>query len=196
MEKLSREAQAAQVLWVKEQGSSVEVMEDSRQEIPDGQTIDALNCATSHFTTFSPAFLTQDADAVRVFDIEGDGLMDAGYPKLTVCDKNNQELDVLETLGDDGITRITRKDGTPLPRDIKTWFEISYAMENSGDFSLAEYMVKAGDSFTYRYPANILYDAVSFDVLDTSGSVIGRASIKKDGLINIGITKSQAGQEI
>ena len=194
MEKLSREAQAAQVLWVKEQGSSVEVMEDSRQEIPDGQTIDALNCATSHFTTFSPAFLTQDADAVRVFDIEGDGLMDAGYPKLTVCDKNNQELDVLETLGDDGITRITRKDGTPLPRDIKTWFEISYAMENSGDFSLAEYMVKAGDSFTYRYPANILYDAVSFDVLDTSGSVIGRASIKKDGLINIGITKSQAGQ--
>ena len=194
MERLSREAEAAQVLWVKEQGDSVEVMEDSHREIPDGQAIDGLSCATSHFTTFSAAYLTRDTDAVREFDIQGDGLMDAGYPKLTVCDKNNQELDVVETSGEDGITRITLKDGTPLPRDIKTWFEISYAMENSGDSSLAEYLVKAGDRFTYRYPANILYDAVSFDVLDTSGTVIGRAGIKKDGLINIDITKSQVGQ--
>ena len=194
METLSREAEAAQVLWVKEQDDTVEVMEDSHQEIPDGQVINTLSCATSHFTTFSPAFLSGDEAAGRVFDIQDQGLMDAGYPKLTVCDKNNQELEVTETTGDDGITRITLKDGKPLPRDIKTWFEISYAMENSGDTSLADYLVKAGDSFTYRFPANILYDAVSFDVLDTSGSAIGRAGIKKDGAINISITKSQVGQ--
>lgn len=195
MEKLSQQSEAAQVLWVKDQDEAVEVMQDSHREIPAGQAIDELSCVTSHFTTFSPVFFGETGDAAREFDIEQEGLMDAGYPILTVCDKNNQELDILETTDENGVTRITLADGKPLPRDIRTWFEISYAMENGADSSLKDYIVKAGDCFVYKFPANILYDAAGFDVKDASGGIIGNASIAKDGTIKISITQSQVGQK-
>lgn len=197
MEDLSQKAQEAQVVWVKDQGGAMEVMEDSQTKIAEGSAIESLSCDTSHFTTFAPIFLTTPVNLDNVFDIEALGLMEDGYPKLSVRDKNNKTLDVVE-IDDNGITKIMLKGengvNKPLPRDIKTRFGIAYAMKNSTDQTLKEHYVKAGDTFTYQFPSNIIYEAVSFDVKDAADKTIGTATIDDYGKISIVITEQNMGQ--
>ena len=80
------------------------------------------------------------------------------FPKLVVRDKDENTLDIEITEQEDGARRVTLKDGKPLPRNISTWFEISYDFKNSSDPFFETYSVQKGDHFTYQFPSNILYD--------------------------------------
>ena len=192
MDQLIQESQMAQVLWVKDENNSTEVMEGSYKDITREGTTEDLSFETSHFTTFAAVFAVAP-DISNVFNIDEHGLMDEDFPKLVVRDKDENTLDIEITEQEDGARRVTLKDGKPLPRNISTWFEISYDFKNSSDPFFETYSV---DHFTYQFPSNILYDKKQTVVKDINGgeAVIGTASINAEGYMDVEITAENVGQ--
>lgn len=195
MDQLIQESQMAQVLWVKDENNSTEVMEGSYKDITREGTTEDLSFETSHFTTFAAVFAVAP-DISNVFNIDEHGLMDEDFPKLVVRDKDENTLDIEITEQEDGARRVTLKDGKPLPRNISTWFEISYDFKNSSDPFFETYSVQKGDHFTYQFPSNILYDKKQTVVKDINGgeAVIGTASINAEGYMDVEITAENVGQ--
>ena len=195
MDQLIQESQMAQVLWVKDEDNSTEVMEGSYKDITREGTTEDLSFETSHFTTFAAVFAVAP-DISNVFNIDEHGLMDEDFPKLVVRDKDENTLDIEITEQEDGARRVTLKDGKPLPRNISTWFEISYDFKNSSDPFFETYSVQKGDHFTYQFPSNILYDKKQTVVKDINGgeAVIGTASINAEGYMDVEITAENVGQ--
>lgn len=195
MDQLIQESQMAQVLWVKDEDNSTEVMEGSYKDITREGTTEDLSFETSHFTTFAAVFAVAP-DISNVFNIDEHGLMDKDFPKLVVRDKDENTLDIEITEQEDGARRVTLKDGKPLPRNISTWFEISYDFKNSSDPFFETYSVQKGDHFTYQFPSNILYDKKQTVVKDINGgeAVIGTASINAEGYMDVEITAENVGQ--
>ena len=195
MDQLIQESQMAQVLWVKDENNSTEVMEGSYKDITREGTTEDLSFETSHFTTFAAVFAVAP-DISNVFNIDEYGLMDKDFPKLVVRDKDENTLDIEITEQEDGARRVTLKDGKPLPRNISTWFEISYDFKNSSDPFFETYSVQKGDHFTYQFPSNILYDKKQTVVKDINGgeAVIGTASINAEGYMDVEITAENVGQ--
>ena len=195
MDQLIQESQMAQVLWVKDEDNSTEVMEGSYKDITREGTTEDLSFETSHFTTFAAVFAAAP-DTSNVFNIDEHGLMDKDFPKLVVRDKDENTLDIEITEQEDGARRVTLKDGKPLPRNISTWFEISYDFKNSSDPFFETYSVQKGDHFTYQFPSNILYDKKQTVVKDINGgeAVIGTASINAEGYMDVEITAENVGQ--
>ena len=181
MDQLIQESQMAQVLWVKDENNSTEVMEGSYKDITREGTTEDLSFETSHFTTFAAVFAVAP---------------DKDFPKLVVRDKDENTLDIEITEQEDGARRVTLKDGKPLPRNISTWFEISYDFKNSSDPFFETYSVQKGDHFTYQFPSNILYDKKQTVVKDIHGgeAVIGTASINAEGYMDVEITAENVGQ--
>lgn len=170
-------------------------MEGSYKDITREGTTEDLSFETSHFTTFAAVFAAAP-DTSNVFNIDEHGLMDKDFPKLVVRDKNENTLDIEITEQEDGARRVTLKDGKPLPRNISTWFEISYDFKNSPDPFFETYSVQKGDHFTYQFPSNILYDKKQTVVKDINGgeAVIGTASINAEGYMDVEITAENVGQ--
>ncbi|MFR2693455.1 MAG: hypothetical protein ACLTBV_24480 [Enterocloster bolteae] len=170
-------------------------MEGSYKDITREGTTEDLSFETSHFTTFAAVFAAA-SDTSNVFNIDEHGLMDKDFPKLVVRDKNENTLDIEITEQEDGARRVTLKDGKPLPRNISTWFEISYDFKNSPDPFFENLQCTEGDHFTYQFPSNILYDKKQTVVKDINGgeAVIGTASINAEGYMDVEITAENVGQ--